>query len=207
MPKPKQTRERSVARGPAPPSGPHTLRIIGGRWRGTRLNFPDIEAIRPSPDRVRETLFNWLQPTIAGARCLDLFAGSGALGLEALSRGAEHVVFVDREPVIGRYLRETLVRLKAENASVVVSPAQRYLAAAADKFDVVFLDPPFGQGLITVVFQELMSRDLLAPHAVVYLECEAHLGMPPLPPGWVLGKSNRAGQVGYHLAIRSTAAE
>jgi 16S rRNA (guanine966-N2)-methyltransferase len=203
MPKPKHTREHSTTRT-AVPSGPHKLRIIGGRWRGTRLIFPAIDAIRPSPDRVRETLFNWLQTPIVGASCLDLFAGSGALGFEALSRGAASVVFVDREPAIGRYLRETIVRLKAENAQAIVADAERYLATAAHKFDVVFLDPPFGKGLTAQLFDVMVARDLLAAQAMVYLECEAELGIPSLPSGWLLAKSKRAGQVGYHLAIRST---
>jgi 16S rRNA (guanine966-N2)-methyltransferase len=142
-----------------------------------------------------------------GARCLDLFAGSGALGLEALSRGASHVAFVDREPAVGRYLRETLTRLKAENAHVVVSDAEQYLPGAADKFDIVFLDPPFGRELIAPIFQALAAHDLLAPQAMVYLECEAHLATLTVPAGWLLAKSKRAGQVGYHLAVRSAAAE
>ena len=203
MPKPKQNSVRSSVRSTAP-SGPHKLRIIGGRWRGTRLIFPDIEAIRPSPDRVRETLFNWLQTTIVGARCLDLFAGSGAIGFEALSRGASGVVFVDREPLIGRYLRETLARLGAENGQVIVTDALAYLARATGKFDIVFLDPPFGKGLIAPVVDALVNRDLLTPQSIVYVECEAEMATPPLPQGWVLAKSKRAGQVGYHLAIRST---
>jgi 16S rRNA (guanine966-N2)-methyltransferase len=138
---------------------------------------------------------------------LDLFAGSGALGLEALSRGAREAVFVDHEAAIGRYLRETLARLKAENAQVIVSDAQRYLAVAAGKFDIVFLDPPFGRKLITAAFEMLLEHDLLAPQAMVYLECEAQLGTPAVPAGWLLAKSKHAGQVGYHLAVRSTAAE
>jgi 16S rRNA (guanine966-N2)-methyltransferase len=156
---------------------------------------------------VRETLFNWLQNSIVGAHCLDLFAGSGAVGIEALSRGADKVVFVDREPAIARYLRATLGRLKAENADVVVSDAEDYLAHATETFDVVFLDPPFGKGMIAPMFRLLLDRGLLGPQAIVYMECEAELGTPVLPPGWLLTRSKRAGQVGYHLAIRSPQAE
>ena len=114
MPRPvgKKTVGKKIAGKTAqtPPRAPNRLRIIGGRWRGSRIVFPPLAAIRPSPDRVRETLFNWLQQSIVGARCLDLFAGSGALGLEALSRGAAHVTFVDREPQVGRHLTQTLER-------------------------------------------------------------------------------------------------
>src|SRR5687768_3208320 len=109
------------------PAAPNRLRIVGGRWRGMRIDFPAIQAIRPSPDRVRETLFNWLQAQIVGARCLDLFAGSGALGIEALSRGAAEATFVDREPQVGRHLTQTLQRLGAIGASVEIEDATRFL--------------------------------------------------------------------------------
>jgi len=178
---------------------PNQLRIIGGRWRGTKLRFPAVAAIRPTPDRVRETVFNWLAPVIGGARCLDLFAGSGALGLEALSRGAGDVVFVDRDARIGAYLRETLARLKAESA-VKVGEAERCLEGLAGPFDIVFLDPPFGQGMVSRVLARLADRGLLAPGAFVYIESEAEAGEPLLPPGWSLHRTGRAGKVGYHLA-------
>ena len=198
---PKERAPSARASAHAGPSHlPHQLRIIGGRWRGTRLNFPAVEAIRPTPDRVRETLFNWLAPTIGGARCLDLFAGSGALGLEALSRGARAVVFVDRDARIGAYLRETLGRLKCEAAEVRVGDAQRSLAGMQGPFDVVFLDPPFGAGLVPVYLAELASRGMLSPGALVYIESEAEAGEPVLPAGWVLHRTGRAGKVGYHLA-------
>lgn len=186
------------------PRLPHQLRIIGGRWRGTKLRFPAVEAIRPTPDRVRETLFNWLAPTIGGARCLDLFAGSGALGLEALSRGAREVVFVDRDVRIGTYLRETLARLKSTEGKVLVGDAQRCLKDAGGPFDVVFLDPPFGAGLLPKLLAEFASPGMLAPCALVYVESEAEAGEPVLPPGWVLHRSGRAGKVGYHL-VRTAA--
>jgi 16S rRNA (guanine966-N2)-methyltransferase len=168
------------------------------------LRFPAVEAIRPTPDRVRETLFNWLAPTIGGARCLDLFAGSGALGLEALSRGAREVVFVDRDPRIGAYLRETLARLKSAEGKVLVGDAHRCLTDVAGPFDVVFLDPPFGAGLMPKFLAGLASPGMLAPGAFVYVESEAEAGEPVLPSGWVLHRSGRAGKVGYHL-VRTTA--
>ncbi len=204
--KPTKARATSArAPGHAGPSRmPHQLRIIGGRWRGTRLDFPAVEAIRPTPDRVRETLFNWLAPTIGGARCLDLFAGSGALGLEALSRGARAVVFVDRDARIGAYLRETLGRLKCEDARVLVGDAQRCLVDLEGPFEVVFLDPPFGAGLVPAYLAELSSRGMLSPGALVYIESEAEAGEPVLPAGWVLHRTGRAGKVGYHLARAAT---
>jgi 16S rRNA (guanine966-N2)-methyltransferase len=178
------------------------VRIIGGRWRGRRLEFPAIDAIRPTPDRVRETVFNWLQHDIQGARCLDLFAGSGALGFEALSRGAKQVVFVDREPRIGRYLRETLQRLAATNAEVHSAEALQWLGGTAASFDIVFLDPPFAADLLPKIVQLLEAGRWLATTAAVYMENDAGRGEPSLPANWRLDKSKTAGQVGYHLARR-----
>lgn len=177
---------------------PNRLRIIGGRWRGSRIEFPPLAAIRPSPDRVRETLFNWLQRPIVGARCLDLFAGSGALGLEALSRGAAHVTFVDREPQIGRHLAQTLERLGSRDADVVVEDAMRFLLRPPQPVDIVFLDPPFDSVLLEDAARRLQQR-WLAPGAHIYLECPAERGLATLPAQWVVHRSKRAGQVGYHL--------
>lgn len=181
---------------------PHKLRIIGGEWRGRKLEFPANDAIRPTPDRVRETIFNWLQNDIAGARCLDLFAGSGALAFEALSRGASHAVLVERDAAIGRYLRDTAKHLSA-SADVHVADALQWLSGAAQKFDMVFLDPPFAQRLLPVVCEQLEARGWLTPQALIYMENPADEGAPLLPAGWGLIKSNTAGQVGYHLARRA----
>jgi 16S rRNA (guanine966-N2)-methyltransferase len=174
------------------------LRIIGGLWRGRPVEFPPVEAVRPSPDRVRETLFNWLQGSIVGARCLAQFAGSGALGLEALSRGASHVTFVDREPRLGRHLTDTLQRLGAEAASVVVQDAGAFLRSSPRPFDVVFLDPPFAADVMQDVCDAL-ARGWLAREAWVYVECPAARPLPALPSGWSVHRTKRAGQVGYHL--------
>jgi 16S rRNA (guanine966-N2)-methyltransferase len=165
--------------------------------------FPDIDAIRPTPDRVRETVFNWLQNDIAGARCLDLFAGSGALGFEALSRGAAHVVFVDREPEIGRYLRDTLKRLEATAAEVHTADSLHWLTAPAQTFDVVFLDPPFNANVLATVCQSLEAGGWLSPAALIYIENPASGTLPVLASNWGLIKSKTAGQVGYYLARRS----
>ena len=153
---------------------------------------------------MRETLFNWLQSDIPDARCLDLFAGSGALGIEALSRGAADVVFVDREPQIGKHLRDTLQNLQANNASVHVMDAAEFLRGVARPFDVVFLDPPFASDLLEQSCERL-ARGWLAPDALVYMECPSDKPLPALPPGWSVHRSKRAGQVGYHL-LRVTAA-
>ena len=178
------------------------LRIIGGRWRGRRLRFPAAGLIRPTPDRVRETLFNWLGARIVGARCLDLFAGSGALGLEALSRGAAHVTFVEREPEAVRALRATLAEWGAQGAQVQRGDALAFLAGSAQPFDVAFLDPPFGSGLLEEAAALLEGNGWLCDAALIYVECGAREGLPPLPTRWVSLKAKRAGEVGYHLYAR-----
>ena len=182
-----------------------TLRIIAGTWRGRTWRFPEGD-IRPTPDRVRETLFNWLNADIAGARCLDLFAGSGALGLEALSRGAQRVVFVEQAQVPARELRQTLALWGGESAAAAqlyVLDANRYLAGAAERFDVVFLDPPFAAGLLKPVAERLEAGQWLTPGAVIYAECPSREALPALPATWTLAKSGRAGEVGYHLLRRT----
>jgi 16S rRNA (guanine966-N2)-methyltransferase len=185
------------------------LRIIGGEWRGRKIRFPPVPAIRPTPDRVRETLFNWLQPVIAGSRCLDLYAGSGALGVEALSRGAAEVVFVDTEPAATRHLATTLEALGCKRGRVVRSEAGRFLGTpdgqAGRPFDVVFLDPPFSEPVLGTACEALEQGGWLAPDALVYLEAPAAAGEPRLPAGWTLLRSKRAGEVGYHLARRAGA--
>jgi 16S rRNA (guanine966-N2)-methyltransferase len=194
-------------------SGPQQVRIIGGRWRGTRLNFPAVAAIRPTPDRVRETLFNWLQQAVVDARCVDLFAGSGALGLEALSRGAKSAVFVDQSPLVARYLRATLERLQCTDGEVHSDDARAYLQRVQQPFDLVFLDPPFAAAesgaLLKALFIELEQPGRLSHDAWIYLECPAALGAPSSwaywPAHWQLHRSKQAGQVGYHLAQRTTA--
>jgi 16S rRNA (guanine966-N2)-methyltransferase len=181
--------------------GRNSVRIIGGGWRGRRVNFPDLPGLRPTPDRVRETLFNWLQHAVAGARCLDLFAGSGALGLEALSRGAKQVVFVEQAVAASRSLQEQLIRLGGEGRGQVVEMgAARYLRSAAEPFDIVFMDPPFGRGALAEYVPSLDEGRWLAPGALVYRENEKGEGVPVLPAHWELLKSKSAGEVGYHLA-------
>jgi 16S rRNA (guanine966-N2)-methyltransferase len=202
----RKTAARSSA--PAPRAGARVLRIIGGSWRGRRLRFPATAVIRPTPDRVRETLFNWLGARVAGARCLDLFAGSGALGLEALSRGAAHVTFVERDTHAARELRARLAEWGAPDAQVVRGDALAFLAGAAGAarpFDIAFLDPPFASGLLGEAAALLERNGWLSDAALVYVECGARAGVPALPECWLPLKAKRAGEVGYHLYARGQA--
>src|SRR5271155_5228719 len=172
-----------------PTGGRNSVRIIGGGWRGRRVSFPDIPGLRPTPDRVRETLFNWLQHVIVGARCLDLFAGSGALGLEALSRGANEVVFVEQAVAAARALQEQLIRFGGERKGRVVEMgATRYLRVAAQPFDVVFMDPPFGRDALAEYVPMLDAGNWLNVGGLVYLENEKTAGVPALPTHWELLK-------------------
>jgi 16S rRNA (guanine966-N2)-methyltransferase len=174
------------------------LRIIGGSWRGRKLRFPASAALRPTPDRVRETLFNWLGPATPDAQCLDLFAGSGALGLEALSRGAAHVTFVEQDAAAARELRTRLAEWQARDARVERADAVRYLAGAARPFDIVFLDPPFASQLLSRA-AALLEAGWLRRGALIYVEHAARAGLPPLPQSWQPLRAKRAGEVGYHL--------
>ncbi len=182
----------------------NTLRIIGGEWRGRRIRFPGKGGIRPTPDRVRETLFNWLAAVVRGSRCLDLFAGSGALGLEALSRGAAAATFVERDRENADRLRETATLLAPGRANVVQADALAWLAGAPTAHDIVFLDPPFDAGILAESMRLLESRGWLAGDAHIYIEMPAGHGPPALPAGWLAHRSGRAGAVGYHLARRSS---
>ena len=179
-----------------------TLRIIGGEWRGRRIRFRGEGGIRPTPDRVRETLFNWLMARVPGSRCLDLFAGSGALGLEALSRGAAHATFVELERGNVANLRETTALLAPARSTVIEADALAWLAGPPQPFDIVFLDPPFADGLLREAMRLLEARGWLAPDAFIYLELPGKAGAPALPAGWLSHRSGRAGAVGYHLARR-----
>ena len=137
------------------PSQSFVLRIIGGEWRGRKIHFPPVQAIRPTPDRVRETVFNWLQGVTPGSRCLDLYAGSGALGFEALSRGAREVVFVDVEPAVVRHIGDTLRNLGCDRGRTVRADAAGFLAQPATPFDVIFLDPPFAAPVLPDICQHI----------------------------------------------------
>lgn len=177
---------------------PAQLRIIGGRWRSRRLRFPDTGGVRPTPDRVRETLFSWLEPVITGSRCLDLFAGSGALGIEALSRGAASVVLVEQDRRLVRALRDNLTTLGTTAAQVAQTEALIWLTMPATPFDVIFLDPPFGQGLLAPTYQALDTGSWLAPGAMIYAE-SARGETPEYPQHWTLHREKTAGDVRFRL--------
>jgi 16S rRNA (guanine966-N2)-methyltransferase len=180
------------------------LRIIAGAWRGRRLAFVPMPGLRPTPDRIRETLFNWLSPVIREARCLDLFAGSGALGLEAASRGASEVVLVDSDPQVIQTLQTQVRQLQARQVRVVHAGSAHYLHGPARPFDIVFLDPPFRAGLLPDCLQQLESAGWLTAKAWVYIEVEHGLQLQ-IPEHWELYRSKTAGQVDYHLATRCVA--
>lgn len=221
-----------VAKGPAPgkarqvaAQAPQEVRLIGGRFKRTPLNVPSWPGLRPTPSRVRETLFNWLGQDLAGWRVLDAFAGTGALGLEAASRGAAEVVLIERERVLAQHLSKTVARLGAEGVTVQTADALTWMARAGQalpggRFELVLLDPPFGQ--------DLFAQALLAAHHCVvvggwiYLEADRPLGPRPpsprqasdaassptsslplsLPAGLTLHRFGQAGAVHYHLIER-----
>jgi 16S rRNA (guanine966-N2)-methyltransferase len=163
------------------------------------LRFPAGVEIRPTPDRVRETLFNWLQPRIVGARVLDLFAGSGALGLEALSRGAAEVTFVERDRRAAAAIETLLTEWHETSGTVICADALAWLESGTSAFDVVFVDPPYDAALWSAVAARLSSRGRLAPDARVYVERRASEPLAALPAGWTELRAGRAGEVGYHL--------
>ncbi|WP_165674188.1 16S rRNA (guanine(966)-N(2))-methyltransferase RsmD [Metapseudomonas otitidis] len=194
---------RSPKKPPAH-GGQGQLRIIGGEWRSRRFAFPDGPGLRPTPDRVRETLFNWLAPHIAGARVLDPFTGSGALYLEALSRGAREALALDLNPDSVAALRGTLDTLRCGTGQLLQADALRYLAnQAATPYDLVFLDPPFNLGLLQPVCALLEERGWLANDAWVYTESEAAPSSLGLPGNWRLHREKKTGNVHYALWHRT----
>ncbi|MDX1558533.1 MAG: 16S rRNA (guanine(966)-N(2))-methyltransferase RsmD [Marinobacter sp.] len=181
-------------------TGTGELRIIGGDWRSRKLRFPDAGGVRPTPARTRETLFNWLAFHLAGSDCLDLFAGSGALGLEALSRGAARATLVDHTPALAKALRDNLRLLKSEGGEVVCSDVESYLRQRnRPPFDIVFMDPPFRQGWLERLFPLLDEQAWLNPGGWVYVEHESELPTPAVPASWQLHRQKSAGQVSYSL--------
>ncbi len=176
------------------------LRIVAGNWRSRLLDIAEVEGLRPTSERVRETLFNWLAPRIHGARCLDAYAGTGALGLEALSRGARSVTFVERSAVAAKQLRRNIDILDAPGASVYQQDALTFLQEAeTGPFDLVFLDPPFSDDLVEETCRLLESRRLLAADALVYIELPKQGVEARLPVGWRVQKNKTAGNVRYML--------
>lgn len=183
------------------------LRIIGGQWRSRRLRFPDAGGVRPTPARTRETLFNWLAVYLPGSRCLDLFAGSGALGLEALSRGAEQVLLVDHTPVLANALKQNLSALDTDRGTVVCEAVESFLRQPPQTpFDIVFMDPPFHQGWLERLFGQLDAVAWVKPGGWIYVEHESDRPTPPVPAGWHLHRQKTAGQVTYNLFRNGIAA-
>ena len=185
--------------------GKQTLRIIGGQWRSRLLRFAAVGGLRPTPNRIRETLFNWLREPIGGATCLDLFAGSGALGFEALSRGAARAILIERDATACRSLAENARMLQAANAEIHQTSAWDWLRQTRQppaSIDIVFLDPPFAGGLLPRACETLEHSGLLAAGARVYLESETTLDPRRLPDNWHIRKSATAGEVHYFLAER-----
>ena len=187
-----------------PAADQNTVKLISGRWGGRKIRFPDGEGLRPTPARMRETLFNWLMHELADARVLDLFAGSGALAFEALSRGAREAVLVDSSATVCAQLTRELANLKGASGQVVRSDALMFLArASGTPFTVVFLDPPFHRNLLPPVLQALEQNRLLAERAWIHVEAEAAPAPDAVPPNWALHRRQEAGQVCSSLYLRT----
>ncbi|MGM0952774.1 MAG: 16S rRNA (guanine(966)-N(2))-methyltransferase RsmD [Pseudomonadota bacterium] len=184
------------------------LRIIGGDWRSRKLRFPDAGGVRPSPARTRETLFNWLNYHLAGRECLDLFAGSGALGLEALSRGAADATLVDHTTALTRALQDNLRLLGSGKGDVVCQDVEQYLSHRhRPAFDIIFMDPPFRQGWLERLLPLIDTRQWLRPGGWVYIEHESELTTLPTPADWHLHRQKTAGQVTYNLFRKASEPE
>lgn len=180
------------------------IRIIGGKWRGRKLPVRDSEGLRPTTDRIKETLFNWLMPVIRDARCLDCFAGSGSLGFEALSRFAQNVTFIELDKQNAQLLTENKARLQADDATVITNSSLTVLSQQGAPFDVVFIDPPFRKGLLNETIQLLEKNQWLADESWIYVESEAESSLTDLPANWQLHREKIAGQVAYRLFIRTS---
>lgn len=182
-----------------------SIRLISGQWRGRKLPVHDVEGLRPTTDRVKETLFNWLATEVRDSRCLDVFAGSGSLGFEALSRYASYVMMIEQEPKAARQLQTNLQTLQCTQAQVVCRDALQVLqAGCSEPFELVFLDPPFRKELLTAAIPLLEQQGWLADRALIYLERENEGTAPLIPANWQLLKDKQAGQVCYQLYLRES---
>ncbi len=181
------------------------IRIISGLWRGRKLPVHDAEGLRPTTDRVKETLFNWLAQDIPGAKCLDVFAGSGGLGFEAASRQAQKVTLLELNPAAFKVLEKNSQALNASNIEVINTDALQYLQQAGGEYDVVFIDPPFRKGLLDETVTLLEGHGWLADNALIYIETEKELTLEAIPQNWRLHREKTAGQVSYRLYERTTA--
>ncbi len=181
---------------------PGQVRIIGGMWRGRKLAVPSLAELRPTGDRIRETLFNWLSPIIGGSYCLDAFAGSGALGFEALSRGAAHATLIDQSAVVVNLLKQEAEILKTTTADIYQATLPNQLKRPAHLFDIVFLDPPFQSDLLLPMCFYLEENNLLAKEARIYVETNTPVNASTLPNNWEVIKAKKTGGVAYCLLSR-----
>lgn len=179
------------------------LKIIAGQWRGRNIKFLQLEGVRPTPNRIRETLFNWLSPTINEARCLDLFAGSGILGIEALSRGASECTFLDLSSKVCNQIKAQLSLLNAGPNKIIHSDTKSWLQSTSAKYqyDIIFMDPPFNQDLLPEYFRLLEETEILAPGGSLYVESESPINPVQLPNHWTLERHKSAGNVHYGLIL------
>ena len=198
MMKKKQTTKRKSKQTP---KGSGFIRIIAGQWRGRKLPVVSVQGLRPTPNRVRETLFNWLQAHIHQARCLDLFAGSGAIGFEAASRGAEHVVMVEKHHKAAQQLRQNLKTINADNISIKNTDAYHYLESKPEPFNIIFLDPPFRKGHLNKILDQIINNQLLLKDGFIYLEQELENQLDFSQWGLHPHKQTKAGQLEAFLLI------
>lgn len=200
MSRPRRPASATHRRRQSTASGEGELRIIGGDWRSRVLRFPDDGGVRPTPARIRETLFNWLQFKVPGSRCLDLFSGSGVLGLEALSRGAQQVTFVDHTPALARRLRDNLRRLNSHQGEVECADVETFLQNPPEtSYDILFIDAPFHQGWLERLMPLIENSHWIGGGSRVYLEYESDRTPPSVPARWHLHREKQAGQVTYAL--------
>ncbi|WP_434357832.1 16S rRNA (guanine(966)-N(2))-methyltransferase RsmD [Parasalinivibrio latis] len=200
------SRNKTSSRSPKRPQGtqaaPGFVRIIGGQWRGRKLPVHDVTGLRPTTDRVKETLFNWLMADIYQAKCLDLFAGSGGLGFEALSRQAEKVTLLEFDSKAAGQLKQNLAALNTTSGKVVQTDTLAYLTKPGQPYDIVFIDPPFRRDMLATVFDLLEQNGWLADNAMIYVEAESELGQLQVPVSWSLHREKTAGQISYRLYQR-----
>jgi 16S rRNA (guanine966-N2)-methyltransferase len=204
MPRPSTSRSTLPSHTPSRGGKPHTIRIIGGDWKRTPLPVLDLDGLRPTPDRVRETLFNWLGQDLEGQRCFDMFAGSGALGFEAASRGAQRVLMVEKSSKAAAQMRANQAKLGARNIEIAEADVLRLAASLAPgSFDVIFLDPPFGDAALLARALTL-AAPLASPAGAIYVECGEPLDLTQSEAlaGWSIAREGKAGAVRYHLLRR-----
>ncbi|MBF0264971.1 MAG: 16S rRNA (guanine(966)-N(2))-methyltransferase RsmD [Gammaproteobacteria bacterium] len=182
----------------------NTIRIIGGEWRGRKVKFASEKGLRPTLDRVRETLFNWLQADINQANCLDLFSGSGALSFEALSRGAKQVDIVEINSTSAQLIRDNLAKFNCQHANVFLQSAQEFIKQQTVKsqaYDIVFLDPPFNQALLVPICLSLDNSSLIQTNTIIYIESEVQLDIGKLPENWQCYREKQTKNLSYYLFI------